>query len=297
MRIFAWLYQCLIIAPSLIWAVCLLFPLSQSLAQEPPKGDRVPDKSLLQRFDANGDGKIDDNERRAVREKMKQIQNKPGAMTPAEKPEIIGNRTITQMQYPSSDGKLIPCVLSMPQGNGPFPILVTIHGGQGNRDFGYIRSMAAPNGLSPTITAFNEQPWAILAISYRAGNGALFGMEHDDVIAGIRFAKTLPKIDADRVGVVGGSHGGHLALVAAEKMGREFLCVAAGSPWMTDPVVYMMGDPNKPPLSQVPAKAREDLQLNGRRISNGMQKGRGMSDQQFQAFLREHSIEAIPTRF
>ena len=303
MRIFASVYQRLIIAPCLIWAFCLLFAISQNLAQELPKGDRVPDKSLLQRFDANGDGKIDDNERRAVREKMKQIQNKPGAMTPAEKPEIIGNRTITQMQYPSSDGKLIPCVLSMPQGNGPFPILVTIHGGQGNRDFGYIRSMAAPNGLSPTITAFNEQPWAILAISYRAGNGALFGMEQDDVIAGIRFAKTLPKIDTDRVGVVGGSHGGHLALVAAEKMGREFLCVAAGSPWMTDPVVYMMGDPTKPPLSQVPAKAREDLQLNGRRISNGMQKGRGLSDQQFQAFLKEHSIEAnsdkilVPTLF
>ncbi|MFN9627692.1 MAG: carboxylesterase family protein, partial [Planctomycetota bacterium] len=94
-----------------------------------------------------------------------------------------------------------------------------------------------------------------------------------------------------------------LALVAAEKMGREFLCVAAGSPWMTDPVVYMMGDPTKPPLSQVPAKAREDLQLNGRRISNGMQKGRGLSDQQFQAFLKEHSIEAnsdkilVPTLF
>ncbi|MFM7929043.1 MAG: hypothetical protein ACKO9Q_15155, partial [Pirellula sp.] len=66
-------------------------------AQEPSKGDRgTPDKSLLQRFDANGDGKIDDNERRAVREKMKQIQNKPGAMTPSEKPEVIGNRTITQ---------------------------------------------------------------------------------------------------------------------------------------------------------------------------------------------------------
>jgi para-nitrobenzyl esterase len=276
---------------------------SSGFSQDRPSREGNSEKSLLQRFDANGDGKIDDNERRAVREKMKQIQNKPGAMTPSEKPEVIGNRTITQMQYPSSDGKLIPCVLSMPQGNGPFPILITIHGGQGNRDFGYIRSMAAPNGLSPTITAFNEQPWAILAISYRAGNGALFGMEQDDVIAGIRFAKTLPKIDADRIGVVGGSHGGHLALVAAEKMGREFLCVAAGSPWMTDPVVYMMGDPSKPPLSQVPAKAREDLQLNGRRIFNGMQKGRGMSDQQFQAFIKEHSIEAnaekimIPTLF
>jgi len=232
------------------FSICLLLP--NAVAQEKPSRGGAGDKSLLQRFDTNGDGQIDDTERRAVREKMKQMQNKPGAMTPSGKSEIIGDRIITEMQYPSSDGKMIPCVLSIPQGSGPFPMLVTIHGGQGNRDLGYIRTMAAPNGLSPTITAFNEQPWAILAISYRAGNGALFGMEQDDVVAGIRFAKSLPKIDSDRVGVVGGSHGGHLALVAAEKMGREFLCVAVGSPWMTDPVVYMTGDPTKPPLSKVP---------------------------------------------
>jgi para-nitrobenzyl esterase len=258
---------------------------------------------LIQRFDTNGDGKIDEQERRAVRSKMQQMQNKPGAMTPSAQPKMIGNRTITDMQFASSDGKLIPCVLSMPQGTGPFPVLVTIHGGQGNRDYNYIRSMAAPNNLSPTISAFNEQPWAILAISYRAGNGALLGMEQDDVIAGIRFAKTLPKVDAARVGVVGGSHGGHLALVAAEKMGREFLCVAVGSPWMTDPIVYMMGAPNQPPLSKVPAKAREELQLNGKRILNGMKRGRQMSDQELIAFATEHSIEAnsdkivIPTLF
>ena len=280
---------------------CLLA--TSGFSQDRPSRGGTSDKSLLQRFDTNGDGQIDDTERRAVREKMKQMQNKPGAMTPSGESETIGNRIVTEMQYASSDGKMIPCVLSMPQGNGPFPMLVTIHGGQGNRDLGYIRTMAAPNLLSPTISAFNEQPWAILAISYRAGNGALFGMEQDDVIAGIRFAKTLPKIDPNRVGVVGGSHGGHLALVAAEKMGSEFLCVAAGSPWMTDPVVYMMGDPNKPPLSEVSAKAREDLQINGRRIFNGMQKGRGMSEQQFQAFIKEHSIEAnadkivMPTLF
>ena len=258
---------------------------------------------MIQRFDTNGDGKIDEQERRAVRSKMQQMQNKPGAMTPSAQPKMIGNRTITDMQFASSDGKLIPCVLSMPQGTGPFPVLVTIHGGQGNRDYNYIRSMAAPNNLSPTISAFNEQPWAILAISYRAGNGALLGMEQDDVIAGIRFAKTLPKVDAARVGVVGGSHGGHLALVAAEKMGREFLCVAVGSPWMTDPIVYMMGAPNQPPLSKVPAKAREELQLNGKRILNGMKRGRQMSDQELIAFATEHSIEAnsdkivIPTLF
>jgi para-nitrobenzyl esterase len=86
-------------------------------------------------------------------------------------------------------------------------------------------------------------------------------------------------------------------------MGREFLCVAVGSPWMTDPIVYMMGDPNQPPLSKVPAKAREELQLNGKRILNGMKRGRQMSDQELIAFATEHSIEAnsdkivIPTLF
>ena len=280
-----------------------LLLLNIAQAQDRSGADKGANSSLIQRFDTNGDGKIDEQERRAVRSKMQQMQNKPGAMTPSAQPKMIGNRTITDMQFASSDGKLIPCVLSMPQGPGPFPILVTIHGGQGNRDYNYIRSMAAPNNLSPTISAFNEQPWAILAISYRAGNGALLGMEQDDVIAGIRFAKTLPKVDAARVGVVGGSHGGHLALVAAEKMGREFLCVAVGSPWMTDPIVYMMGAPNQPPLSKVPAKAREELQLNGKRILNGMKRGRQMSDQELIAFATEHSIEAnsdkivIPTLF
>lgn len=121
---------------------CLLA--TSGYSQNRPSRGGTPDKSLLQRFDTNGDGVLDEQERRAVRSKIQQMQNKPGAMTPSAQPQIIGNRTITDMQFASSDGKLIPCVLSMPQGPGPFPMLVTIHGGQGNRDYNYIRSMAAP---------------------------------------------------------------------------------------------------------------------------------------------------------
>jgi acetyl esterase/lipase len=202
-----------------------------------PRQEQKPANDRFRQFDRNGDGKIDDDERRGVREKVRQMRDRPGARTPSGRTDVIGDREVTEMEYPSSDGRRIPCVLSMPKGDGPFPMLVTIHGGQGDRDFGYLRTMAAPNELSPTIDAFNKQPWAILAVSYRAGNGALFGMEQDDVVAGIRYAKTLPKIDPTRVGVVGGSHGGHLALVAAQELGREIACVAVGSPWMTDPVM------------------------------------------------------------
>lgn len=265
-------------------------PVGTASAQQ--RTNDITSDPLLKRFDKDGDGKISDAERQAAREKLRQMRTKPGAMTPSGKTESVGDREVTEMEYASSDGRKIPCVLSMPKGDGPFPALVTIHGGQGNRDLGYIRTMAAPNQLSPTVAAFNEQPWAILAISYRAGNGALFGMEQDDVVAGIRFAKTLPKIDPARVGVIGGSHGGHLALVAAERMGKEFLCVAAGSPWMTDPVVYMTGDPDQPPLSLVPAKARDEIVKNGRHLFKGLTLGRGMSEQQAKEFIAQHSIEA-----
>jgi polyhydroxybutyrate depolymerase len=245
----------------------------------------------LKKFDKNGDGKIDDAERAAIREVMRKRSQKAGAMTPSGKTDTVGNRLVSEMQYASGDGRKIPCVLSMPKGNGPFPCVVTIHGGQGNRDLAYIRTLAAPNPVSPTVNALNEQPWAILAISYRAGEGLMSEGEQADVIAGIRFAKTLPKIDPARVGVLGGSHGGHLALVAAENMGKEFLCVAVGSPWMTDPFVYMMGDAAKPPLSQLTAAAREGIAANGKRLLNGM-KTRGFSDAETKKFLAENSIEA-----
>jgi para-nitrobenzyl esterase len=287
---------------AILLALLTLVTLSPIQAQQAPK-PATGDNPLLKKFDTNGDGVIDEEERRGVRGKMREMQNRPGAMTPSGKTETVGQRLVTEMQYPSSDGRMIPCVLSMPKGEGPFPVLVTIHGGQGNRDLGYIRTMAAPNQLSPTVNAFNEQPWAILAISYRSGNGALFGMEHDDVIAGIRFAKTLPGVDPGRVGVVGGSHGGHLALVAAEKMGRELLCVAVGSPWMTDAVVYMTGDPASPPLSLVPQPARDELVKNGRSLFSGLTRGRGMSEAEAKEFLAKNSIEgqadriAVPALF
>ncbi|MFM8289817.1 MAG: alpha/beta hydrolase family protein, partial [Planctomycetaceae bacterium] len=282
--------------------LCLVLLLG-SLWSFPARGQPAGGADLLKRFDKNGNGRIDDDERRAVREKMRQRQSQPGAMTPSGQTVTMGDREVTELEYASSDGRKIPCVLSMPRGEGPFPLLVTIHGGQGNRDLAYLRTMAAPGPLSPTIAAFNKEPWGILAISYRSGNGALFGKEHDDVIAGIRFGKQLSRIDPARVGVVGGSHGGHLALLAAEKLGREFLCVAVGSPWMTDPLVYMLGDPNRAPLSLVPQPAREELQKNGRSLFQGLTRGRGLSEPEAREFLAKNSIEAnaesieIPTLF
>jgi len=282
--------------------VVAIWPVLTVAQPERSPTERAGD-TILRRFDRNGDGKIDDEERRAIRELQRQRKNRPGAQTPSGQTVSVGDRRVTETEYASSDGRKIPCVISAPAGEGPFPVLVTIHGGQGDRDLEFLRSMAVPGKLSPTVDAFNRQPWLIVAISYRAGGGALFGKEHDDVLAGIRFAKSLPQADPQKVGVVGGSHGGHLALVAAEKMGREFLCVAAGSPWMTDPVVFLQGDPTRPPLSLVRDGARDELVRNGRRLFSNLQRGRGLTETQAREFLERNSIEAaagqiqIPTLF
>lgn len=169
--------------------------------------------------------------------------------------EAMNERIITNLEYPSTGGQLIKAVLSMPKGKGPFPIIVTIHGGKGDRSIEYLRTLAVASEVSETVTMLNKESWAVLAISYR--DGAIFKEEEEDVVAGIRFAKSLPGIDPARVGLLGGSHGGMLALRASILLGNEICCVGVGSPWMTNPKTVLLSDVTAPPMSLLSPKALE----------------------------------------
>lgn len=194
-------------------------------------------------------------------------------------------RDVTELIHKSVDGREIKAVLSIPKGAGPYPLVVTVHGGNTEKPYGYLRTMAAPNRVSSIVNDLNKQLWAILAVSYRNG---FMNLGDDDVIAGIRFGMGLPKVDKTRVALVGGSHGGYKALQAAVRMGAELRCVSAGSPWMVDPITFTTGDPAKPPLSLIPSDVRTRLSAQGRALYTQIQRREG-SEAKAKEFLRQRS--------
>lgn len=194
-------------------------------------------------------------------------------------------RDVSELVYKSVDGRETKAVLSIPKGEGPYPLVVTVHGGNTEKPYGYLRTMAAPNRVSSIVNDLNEEPWAILAVSYRNG---FMNLGDDDVIAGVRFGMGLPKVDKTRVALVGGSHGGYKVLQAAIRMGSEIKCVSAGSPWMVDPVTFMKADEAKPPFSQISPGVRARLVTQGKSLYSQVLRREG-SEQAAEKFLEAHS--------
>ncbi|MBU2976640.1 S9 family peptidase [Alteromonas sp. C1M14] len=75
-------------------------------------------------------------------------------------------------------------------------------------------------------------------------------VEVDDQVAGVKFLRTLPYVDSDRIGVHGHSYGGYMTLMTMFKAGDYFAAGVSGAP-VTDWRLYdthyterYMGNPN-----------------------------------------------------
>ncbi|HLJ54333.1 MAG TPA: alpha/beta hydrolase [Chthonomonadaceae bacterium] len=110
------------------------------------------------------------------------------------------------VEYANPDGQHLQMNIARPKGDGPFPAVLCIHGGgfrAGTRDGydGLIRKLADRGYVAATIT-------------YRLAPKYPFPAAIYDVKAGVRWLRANAAryhIDPDRIGVTGGSAGGHLA--------------------------------------------------------------------------------------
>jgi len=111
------------------------------------------------------------------------------------------------IEYADPDGQHLKLDLARPKsGTGPFPAVLCIHGGgfrAGTRD-GY-------DGLCIRLA---ERGYVAVTASYRLAPKYQFPAAVHDVKAAVRWLRAHAKeyhIDPDRIGVTGGSAGGHLA--------------------------------------------------------------------------------------
>ncbi|AWM37254.1 Monoterpene epsilon-lactone hydrolase [Gemmata obscuriglobus] len=118
------------------------------------------------------------------------------------------------VEYTNPDDQHLQLNIARPKGDGPFPCVLCIHGGgfrAGSRE-----------GYNGQIVRLAERGYVAVTVSYRLAPKYPFPAAIHDTKAAIRWLRANAKkygIDPDRIGVTGGSAGGHLA---------QFLGVTAG---------------------------------------------------------------------
>jgi dipeptidyl aminopeptidase/acylaminoacyl peptidase len=121
-------------------------------------------------------------------------------------------------RFESFDGLSVPLFLWEPDGDGPFPVVVTVHGGP--------ESQYRP-AFQPSFTPFTQhlvsRGYAVAAPNVRGSTGYGKRYEHlDDVrlrldsvrdLAALHdWLRTRPRIDASRAALYGRSYGGYMVL-------------------------------------------------------------------------------------
>jgi acetyl esterase/lipase len=142
-------------------------------------------------------------------------------------PEITNYRIQRDIPYAADANPFHLMNAYIPEGDGPFPAIVYIHGGgwtEGHRDSYditgsfYARRGIAGFSIDYTVTAQNTSSWP------QAIQDVILAIRH------IRENSSEYRIDPERVAVMGDSAGGHLASLVGTLSGNEsFLAEKSGN--------------------------------------------------------------------
>jgi dienelactone hydrolase len=117
----------------------------------------------------------------------------------------------------------IPAALKLPEGNGPFPAVIVLHGCGGRgasqlywarhlNDWGY--AALIPDSMTPRGVRLVCEPAAQKLMTPRDRLG--------DVGSAVAWLRTKPEIDPGRIAVLGLSHSGSTAVMATERRYASF---------------------------------------------------------------------------
>ena len=142
-----------------------------------------------------------------------------------------------------------------------YPVMVYLYGGPHAQQVANVW-----NSRNNFLQYMAQQGYAVFTVDNRGSNyrgkefedglyRAMGTLEVDDQVAGVKFLRSLPWIDKDRVGIHGHSYGGYLTLMAMFKAPDYFKAGVSGAP-VTDWSLYdthyterYMGTPEKDTLA------------------------------------------------
>jgi len=124
--------------------------------------------------------------------------------------------TAQAISWPAPDGLTIEGVLCLPPGDGPFPLIVSIHGGPiaAWRDKWSMRTPAVPLLVSRGYAVLHPNPRGSGGRGQEFARrvvGDMGGADSDDFLSGIDALAERGIIDPARIGLMGGSYGGFMS--------------------------------------------------------------------------------------
>jgi dipeptidyl aminopeptidase/acylaminoacyl peptidase len=143
-----------------------------------------------------------------------------------------GGRPFESVWFANPHGDRIQGWLIRPEGDGPFPTVVSVHGGPEYHN---------TDAYDPRRQAFVDHGYAVLLVNYRGSTGygrrfrqtltANIGFpESEDIVAGLDHLIEAGVTDPRRVAIEGWSWGGYLATLNAGRHPDRWKAVIAGIP-------------------------------------------------------------------
>lgn len=134
----------------------------------------------------------------------------------------------TLVHFPTHDERAIPAWLYKPEGDGPFPVVVSIHGGpeaQERPSYNYsgLYQYLVANGiaiLAPNVRGSNGYGRTYQRLILRDWGGGDMG----DFEAAAKYLRASDWADSARIGVFGGSYGGFATLTCLSRLPEYFAC-------------------------------------------------------------------------
>jgi dipeptidyl-peptidase-4 len=159
-------------------------------------------------------------------------------------PYLAAHRPTQFGTLTAADGQTLHYKLLTPRDMQPgrkYPVIVSVYGGPGNQNVrrawgGYFDQYLAQHGY--VVFTLDNRGAGFRGAGFEGALHRKLGhVEVEDQVRGVEFLRTLPYVDARRVGVFGWSYGGYMALMCMVRAPDYFTAGVAGAP-VTDWKLY-----------------------------------------------------------